>query len=238
MKKLFVYLGSLLCGLLIFFTSCSNKDVVEYSGSQIGKCLMAKDFEYEKLLTKADVTKYVAIEEASYKMKTSAIKGQYGYCSYEWLSDRPDLELEVAGQLIKGPDKNRVKLTMLDFYTDDDLKLYSQPSALALFDQSYKKLSQAEYDELLANLKKEYAGDAAGYQQAKGFLDVRMNFTFRPVENLGDRAYWKWHDTHGIELVVLSGASRFTIESKTSGDAETAMKHAVNFAREVLAKCE
>lgn len=232
MKKIL----SLLFGAILL-AACGNSENVANDDDTISKCLMAKDYKYEELLTKADIAKHIAIDEASYEMEISPTKGEYGSCTYKWLSDRPDLEIEILGQTIQGPDKNFVVVKMLDFYTDRDLKLYSQASAQALFDQSYKKLSQQEYNELLGNLEKEYANDASQFEKAKGFLDARMNFKFEPVEGLGDRAYWKWHDTHGIELVVLAGATRFTIENKTSGDQSTALAHAVKFAEEVLAKC-
>lgn len=224
---------------IVFSLSCKDSEKHPEAGTDpVSKCLMAKDYRYEELLTKTDIAKHVTIDESSYKMSVSSIKGVYGSCSYEWLSNRPDLEIEVSGQVIKGPDKNRVKLTKLDFYTDKELQLYKHDSAISLFDQSYKKLSQQEYNELLANLKKEYANSEADFKQAKGFLDQRMKFTFEPVQNLGDRAYWKWNDTYGLELVVLSGVAHFTIETKLSAKAESSLEAAVKFAKEVLAKCK
>lgn len=229
----------LLFTITFLFISCKDSEKQPEIGTdKISKCLIAKDYKYEELLTKADLAKHVVIDESSYKMNVSNIKGVYGSCSYEWASNRPDLEIEVAGQIIKGPDKNRVKITKLDFYTDQELKLYTQESAISLFDQSYKKLSQQEYNELLANLEKEYANSPTDFKQAKGFLDQRMKLTFEPVQNLGDRAYWKWNDTYGIELVVLSGVARFTIEAKLSAQANSSLESAVKFAKEVLAKCK
>lgn len=230
-------LGLYLFGFVLFLMSCSDKTDIAEGSSPITKCLMAKDYKYEELLTKNDVAKYTSIDEASYKMDISPTKGTYGYCEYKWKSDRPDLVIEVAGQTITGPDRNIVKLTKLDFYTDSQLKLYNQESAIALFDQSYKKLSQEEYNELLANLEKQYANNPEGFEQAKGFLDVRMNLKYQPVENLGDRAYWKWHNTYGLELVVLAGTAHFSIEAKLSAEANNTLDIAIKLAKEVLAKC-
>ncbi len=147
------------------------------------------------------------------------------------------MEIEILGYNVPVPDHNQVVIKMLDFYSDAQLKLYQQEDAIALFEQSYKRLSQSEYDELLANLEKAYANDPSGFETAKGFLDARMTFRYEPIDNLGTRAYWKWHDEYGIELVVLSGAARFTIETKLSADAAPSLDLAVKFAREVLAKC-
>src|SRR5690606_37602310 len=102
---------------------------------------------------------------------------------------------------------------------------------------TYKKLSQQEYNDLLSNLQKEYANDQTGYLKAKEFLDLRMTFNYESLNNLGDRAYYQWNEESGIILIVLVGSSHFTVESKTSGDKNIALNHAVLFAKEVLAKC-
>lgn len=237
MKNIFSHVslvGAALCSALLLF-ACSkdtgDKDKVGTS------CFEKFDYRYEDMLTKADVAKHVTIDEPSFKMNISSTKGEYGDCSYEWRSDRPDLELEISGQILKAPDRNRVKLTRLTFYTDSELKLYSQESALSLFNQSYKKLSQSEYDELLANMKKEFGENTTRFKEAKGFLDTRMKFTYQPVENLGTQAYWKWDDRYGIELVVLLGSAHFRVETKVTDKANSTLEAAVKFAREVLAKC-
>lgn len=225
-------------GITMLFTACETKKEMSNESSQhIAQCLMAKDYKYEDLLTKEDIAKHVEIDEATFKFEISPVKGEYGSCSYEWKSDRPDTQMELLGQMIPVKDNNRVTLKMLSFYTDSELKLYNQATASDLFDQSYKKLSQQEYESLLANLHKEYANDAAGFDQAKGFLDARMKLTYQPIENLGSGAYYSWHEEHGIKLAVLAESAHFIIESKTSGNSKTALQDAVLFAKEVLAKC-
>lgn len=232
---------NLLCimlGLTVLFTACdSTKENVSKDSQKIAQCLKAKNYKYEELLTKNDIAKHVSIDEETFKFEISPVKGEYGSCSYEWKSDRPDTQMELLGQMIPVKDNNRVMLKMLSFYTDSELKLYNQATASDLFDQSYKKLSQQEYESLLANLHKEYANDAAGFEQAKGFLDARMKLTYQPVENLGSGAYYSWHEEHGIKLAVLAESAHFIIESKTSGNSKTALQDAVHFAKEVLAKC-
>lgn len=231
-KLLFLVLSTSLT-----LVSCSDKETTLNGQNSTDRCLMSKDHKYEDLLTKADIAKHVDIDEGSYKMEISSIKGQYGYCKYEWLSDRPDLETDILGQIIKSPDKNHVKITQLDFYTDSELKLYQQADAIALFERAYKKINQQEYDELVEKLQTQYANDPTGFEEAKGFLDARLNLKYEAVSNLADRAYWKWHDQHGIELVVLTGAAHFEIVAKLSADAQTTLDASVKLAREVLAKC-
>lgn len=201
------------------------------------ECFMAMDYSYEKLLTKEDVGKHAVIDEASYEMEVSPTKGTYGDCTYSWASDRPAIPIEVSGMRIDTKDDNFVRIKGLNFYNEDDLELYNQESALALFDRGYKKLSQSEYEEEVENLKNNYS-DEGQLNQAIKFLDARMQLTYKPVENLGDRAYWKWDDRYGISLHVLTGPVQFTVETKISAGAETSLEAAVNFAREVLAKCD
>jgi|GEM_PF-645192 len=210
------------------------------SSSAISQCLAAKDYQYQELLTKADIAKHVNIDESSYEEKISTTKGKYGSCVYRWASDRPEKEItsKVTGAVFKRPDKNQVTIKLLDFYTDKDLERNKQESVLDLFDQGYKKLSQDEYDELLANFEKKLGDKPKDLARAKKMLDSRMKFTYKAVDNLGDRAYWKWNDEYGIELIVLAGKAKFTILSKTTGQPATSLDHAVQFAQEVLAKCE
>ena len=206
----------------------------------IAECLASKDYNYEELLTKADIAKHISIDESSYKKDVSSTQGKYGSCVYRWKSDRPDKEITsvVTGAVHKRPDKNEVTIKLLDFYDDDDLNRYEQGSALELFDQSYKKLSAAEHDEILANMEKKLGDKPEDLARAKKMMDSRMKFTYESVEELADRAYWKWSDEYGIELIVLAGTARFTILSKTTAEPETSLDHAVKFAKEVLAKCK
>lgn len=240
-KTLYILIGT---GLL----SCSNTgnadtdktytDKARTEFNAISQCLEDKNYQYETLLTKADIAKYVPIDEASFKEDIASRKDKYGSCVYSWTSDRPEKEIvsKATGATFKRPDRNKVTIKLLDFYTDKDLKTHNQDSPADLFDQGYKKLSQAEYDELLANLEQKLRDKPEDLARAKKMLDRRMKFKYKPVETLGDRAYWKWTD-YGVELVVLAGRARFTILSKTAGDPETALEHATHFAREVLAKC-
>ncbi len=224
---------------LSIFLACAGKGENEQKSDAISQCLADKDYQYKTLLTKADISKYVTIDEPSYKMKISSTKGKYGSCVYSWESNRPEKEIvsKATGATFNRPDKNQVTIKMLDFYTDEDLERNKQESAIDLFDQGYKKLSQAEYDELLANFEKKFTNQPERLAQAKKMLESRMKFTYKPIDNLGDRAYWKWTD-YGVELVVLIGRARFTILNKTTGAPETSLDHAILFCKEVLAKCE
>ena len=222
--------------VVILFSACAGKGDNEQKSDAISQGLADKDYDYEALLTKADIAKHVNIDESSFKKEISATKGKYGNCTYSWESGRPKMEKVIAGRDMKLPDPNKVVIKLLDCYTEEDIEKNEQKSAIDLFDMGYKKLSQAEYDELLANFEKKLGDKPKELAQAKKMMESRMDFTYKPIDNLGDRAYWKWND-YGIELVVLTGNARFTILSKTTGKPESSLEHAVNFAKEVLAKC-
>lgn len=222
--------------VVILFSACAGKGGNEHKSDDISQCLADKDYDYEALLAKADIAKHVTIDEASFEMKISPTKGKYGSSTYSWESDRPKIEKMIAGRDMELPDPNKVVIKLLDFYTDEDLEKNKQESAIDLFDMGYKKLSQEEYNEILANLEKKLGDKPEDLARAKKMMESRMDFTYKPIDNLGDRAYWKWND-YGIELVVLTGYAKFTILSKTTGEPETSLKDAVNFAKEVLAKC-
>lgn len=233
----------LLFGAILTFACAgsveTSTDTGETSATSeaISQCLANKDYQYNELLTKADVAKYVDIDESSFKENISRTEGKYGYCTYSWASERPKIERTILGRDVEIPDNNQVTIKLLDFYTDNDLENYEKGSAIELFDQGYKKLSPSEYDKLLANMAEKLGDKQKELERAKKMLDSRMNFQYKPIHDLGDRAYWKWSD-YGIELVVLIGKARFTIESKTTGEPETSLDHAIHFAQEVLAKCE
>src|SRR5690554_915674 len=222
---------------LLFILSCGNQSTEESTAEtartsqsidkKTSACFEKFDDRYDELLTRSDIEEILSIDDASYQMETS-----YGSAQHQWNSDRPDLEYNIAGQSIKGPDRNRIVIKNLNFYDSTDAD-----EIMGNFDTSYKKLTQEEYDQLLSNLEKNYENDAAGLERAKGFLDARLNLEFESLNGLGDAAYWKWHDQHGIELAVLVGDTHFIIENKTAVSKEENLEIAKQLAEKVIEKC-
>ncbi|WP_417867121.1 hypothetical protein [Xanthomarina gelatinilytica] len=84
MKKiLYLLIGA---GILL---ACSDTNKTALESKALSQCLAAKDYRYEMLLTKADIAKYVNINEASFKKEISSTKGKYGSCTYSWESGCP-----------------------------------------------------------------------------------------------------------------------------------------------------
>lgn len=231
MKK--VHILFIATGLL---AACSKDDSGPTWNDKFGSCFQNFDYQYEKMLTKADVNKHITIDEASYKLDVSSIKGQYGNATYSWNSNRPDVEMELLGQKFMVPDQNRVEFTQLHFYNAKELELYSQQSVIDLFDIEYRELSDAEVKEMRENLERQYASDPTGLEQANKLLDARLNFNYKRLDQLGDRAYWSWGQ-YGLELNVLAGTASFSLRTKLSAEAATTLPITVALAKEILTKC-
>jgi len=235
MKNLLITICS-----IFLFASCSSSEDKPAPDVDLAMadCLQNFGYAYDKLLTREDISRHLTIDEASFKKEVRPNKDQYGSCKYTWDSDRPELEMELLGQMIKYPDRNIVEVKNLNFYSNQDLELYNHKSFVDLFEMGYKPLSDAEYNQLKANAEKELATNAEALENALRLLEIRREMQYQAVANLGTRAYWKWDATHGIELTVLAGTATFTIVAKTADNAQEGLSAAVKFAQEVLDKCK
>lgn len=225
---------------LLVLASCSSKGgdaEPTPDGLAATNCFKAFDYRYENILTKADILKHTTIDEPSFEQEVSSIKGEYGSCTYKWESGRTR-QMELLGQLITAPDPNMVGMKLLSFYTVDDLRKYNQQSITELFEIGYRALSEEEYQQMVTNLEKEYAGNPEGLATAKKLLEARMSSNYTPVNGLGDSAFWSWHDMWGIELAVLVGATKFVIVTKVSTESKASLDLAIAAAKEVISKCE
>lgn len=225
---------------LLILASCSSKGgdaEPTPDGLAATNCFKAFDYRYENILTKADILKHTTIDEPSFEQEVSTIKGEYGSCTYTWESGRTR-QMELLGQLITAPDPNMVGMKLLSFYTVGDLKKYNQQSIIDLFEIGYRALSAEEYQQMVANLEKEYAGNPEELATAKKLLEARMSSNYTAVDGLGDSAFWSWHDMWGIELAVLVGATKFVITTKVSTEPKASLDLAVAAAKEVMSKCD
>lgn len=229
----------IVCSALLF-ASCSSGDNKPSPDNETASsdCLKGFNYEYEKLLTKQDLSKHLQIDDSSFKTEVRPNKDNYGSCQYKWDSNRPEQEMELLGQIIKVADPNIVEIKNLNFYSQKDLELYNHKSFIDLFEMGYKPLSDEEYNSLKSNLEKEFANNKVALDNAVKLLDIRKSSSYQVVDNLGTRAFWKWNDLHGIDLTVLAGSAKFSIASKTSGNAQESLATAVKLAQEVLAKCK
>lgn len=237
MKKL-----TFLAGIALVLCSCNsgNKNSSD-SPSEISKensvsgnvnvsdCLESFEKDYEKLLSKEDMVSVFEFnpENAKHNLRS----GGYGEHNYRWESDRAPIVTTILNQEIKGPDYNSIGIANLSFY-DDDSELKSNKD---YFDRGYKTLSEAELKQIEDNLAKQ--SDEVK-KSGEGFMEVRKKSQWEFVDGVGTSAWYKWHDTHGGELAVLSGRAKFDILVKVSKDRDENRDLAKKLAQKVIDKCK
>lgn len=210
-------------------SSSSNSDKSAETLNKSYDCLKEYQEDYSGLLTKEDMTAVYSFDLNTAKVELRP--GNYGRHIYSWLSDRPDLEYEVSGMKLKGPDRNTMGVALLSFYSDDsDMK-----STRKLFDRGYKQLSEKELKEIENNLSKQ---NNEIKKTGKDMMKVRKKSNWDFVENIGSSSWYKWNNQFGGELAVLAGKAKFYIRLKISDDPQENLEVAKKLAEKVLAKCD
>lgn len=237
MKKL-----TFLAGIAFMLFSCNsgNKDSQSTSESSqesklsegnvnVSNCLEAFEKDYEKLLSKEDMVSVFEFnpENAKHNLRS----GSYGEHNYRWESNRAPIVTTILNQEIKGPDYNSIGVANLSFY-DDDSDLMTNKD---YFDRGYKTLSDAELKQIEDNLAKQ---SEEVKKSGEGFMEVRKKSQWEFVDGVGTSAWYKWHDTHGGELAVLSGRATFDILLKVSEDPDENRDLAKKLAQKVIDKCK
>lgn len=225
--------------------SAGEKTASTSTGSKGDKkttnCLAKFNHDYSELLTKEDVLKHIPIdnpEELEIKYDAESVKKhpKYGEIYYNWPSDRPDVQINPSFPL-KQPDENTVSLTNLEFDDGDIAKIQDR------FHTAYKTMTQEEIDAGMARMEKFYKDKPAEeLENAKNILKKRAEWDNKPVEGVGDYAYWfpyKMMDLYlGSKIVVLVGNAQFTVVAKVGENDEENFEVAKKIALEVLAKCK
>ena len=244
--------GWLFCAVLFLYScnsaeseSISEENVVSSSSlsNSVNKkadCLVTFNHDYSRLLTIDDVLKHVSIEdpqkmEVKYDEKSVQKNPEYGEIFYNWPSDRPDVQISPSFPL-KQPDMNTISLTNLDFKEGSPAEIQER------FHTSYKVMSQEEIDAGMERLEKYYKDKPAKQlESAKKLLKARGESKNKPVEGIGDYAYWfpvKVMNLYlGSKIVVLTGNAQFEVTAKLSENDEENLELAKKIALEVLAKC-
>lgn len=191
-------------------------------------CLRQFQEHYDKLLTKEEMTSIYPIDFDAAEVDLST--GNYGKHIYQWPSDRPKVEQEMAGRKFFLPDNNTMGVALLSFYPEDsDLK-----SNRENFDMAYKKLSEKELKKISDNLDKQ-KDDIK--ETGKKMMESRAKNNWDFVDGLGSSAWYKWNERYGGELAVLAGNAKFYIRLKTNEDPNENLEIAKKLAQKVLDKC-
>lgn len=210
------------------------------SSKKIASCLAKFDHDYSKLLTKDDVVKHISMdntEDLKIKYDAESVKKypEYGEIYYTWPSERPAVQLNPSFPS-RVPDDNTISLTNLAFQDGDADQLRSR------FQTSYKEMSQEEIDAGMSRLEKSYKDKPAeDLETAKKLLEGRGKSKNKPVEGVGDYAYWFPTSVMGMKLgskiVVLAGNAQFEVVAKVGDNDEENFEVAKKIALEILSKC-
>lgn len=203
------------------------------------KCFSEFDYDYSKILSKADVLKVISAERSRSIHVTydaQPISKHYNHCTYTWPSDRPEMIMNIAGHHVKMEDKNSIQIGMLS------ISNLTKEQALAAFEMKYKFLTRQEIHEMQRKMEATYPGERkAELQQAKLFLQTRRHVYFNYLGDVGTAAYWRDVITsgvnHGIELHVLAGKVEFKLAVKASNSRKENVRIAKRIAKVILAKC-
>lgn len=237
MKKSMYLLG---IALVLFSCNSGNKEtsdsVSDDATGTVNKsaegnsydCLKQFQEDYSKLLTKEEMASVYPFKFDEAKVDLSP--GNYGSHIYSWPSDRPDVEQEISGMKIKGPDYNTMGVTMLSFYSNDK----DMQSTRDYFDMGYKQLSEKELKQIDENLEKQ---DEEIKNTGKDMMKIRANRSWEFVDGTGNSAWYKWNERWGGELAVLAGKATFNIKVKVSEDPDENRGIAEKLAEMILEKC-
>lgn len=211
--------------------SSSKREKASKGDLKISDCLEKFDHDYAKMLTLDDLASHQELDQSTVKTKVSPTKGEYGSVSYTWASDRPEKEMVLNSHKMMVPDNNYVELKNMFFYDDGSAE------TVELFERGYKKLSEKELAQIEANLEKSFAEKPDELENAKKLMKVREATKHSEVPDLGTRAYWKWDERFGGDLITLVGKAKFTVVAKVSKDPDTSLAFAKKLAQEVIDKC-
>jgi hypothetical protein len=199
---------------------------------KVSNCLESFNYDYVRMLTIDDIVKNHDVGDLlKVEIKDGEVKGEYGSVTYIWPSGRPDIQTKINTIVMGVPDPNSVILKKLAFYDN------SSEETVEHFSRSYEYLSTKELKEVNVNLEKNFGDDPERLAQAKSLMKSRESMNFELIEGIGTRAYWRWGDKFGGELVSLIGRSKFTVITKVSIDSSENLELAKRLALEVINKC-
>lgn len=217
--------------LLLFNSSCELVDNIfspEQKNTYINQCLISYTHNYEKLLSKEELSLLFVIEKDLINMDTTDLNKTH---TYTWKSSADALTNSYEWR------NNYITIESLIFFTESQLKYFDEPSSINYFDHHYQPIDTHEYQLLLDNLSKSFNSEEEDFIKRKTFLKQRLNKEFILLENLGDRAYWFADENATITLIILKEEAALTLKSNTSDHLTEGLDHAIQVAKLILSKC-
>lgn len=197
-------------------------------------CFERYSTQYDKLLTKADISKQYPIDfaKAEKEYDTTNTSPSYEEMVYSWPSERTRT-LEVMGNQYTLPVDNKIGVGSIRFFSEDE------KFPLKRFKSMYD-LSDVEKENAQKSIAKEVDKhgelDKPSKKTAKKLTgSILSNMKFTPVNGVGDAAVWDYMESG---LIVLKGRTRFTVFVDVGTDHKKDVALAKELAKSILAKCE
>lgn len=206
-----------------------ENDGIENKDSEAYACLKEYEDRYDELASVKDMASVYPFEDQDYRVDLS--NGSYGNHTVIWPSDRPNMDLVVAGTKMNIPDQNSMSLAVISTYSEN----MTLEAVRDRFEMGYKELSKEELEQINKNLEKT-EGEVG--ETGKKLMDVRQKTNYAKIDNIGTSAWYKWSDTYGGELAVLGGRTKFDIRIRISNDSVYNLEHSKKLALLILEKCK
>lgn len=229
MKKIILIIG---IGIIIFSCKSDKKESEEVLAQEevenTQDCLERFDNKYDELLTREELISVYPFNNEDVKVDVS--NRSYGHHTITWPSNRPNMNMKVAGREMNLPDENFLSVAVLNFYSQN----LTPNDLIKRFDRGYKNLTENELEEInknLADLPEE------NKQINQELMDARSKMDYAHVENIGQSAWYKWNENYGGELAVLLGRAKFDIRVKISKDSIENLDLSKKIAMIIVEKC-
>lgn len=191
-------------------------------------CLREFEDRYDELITKSEMASVYPFNEEEAKISIS--NKSYGHHTISWPSDRPNLNLKVAGTEMNVPDENSMSVAVLNFYSDES----ALEEVLKQFERGYKQLSEEELEQINKNLENAAEENREINQK---LMDARTKMNYAYINNIGSSAWYKWNDDYGGELAVLANRAKFNVRMKISKDSLENLEYSKKMAILIIEKC-
>ena len=175
--------------------------------------------------------------EAVLKMKSTQ---DYLSCKFSWPSDRT-MTVSVGDRSMTVPIENSVGIGFIKILTEEKLKSRGKDNYVHWFEDHHKNVTEEDMKSLEGDVDKKLEEEGLGEESkkaAKSIMKMASNFTFTPVEGIGDMASYETNPkTSSITLDVLHGEVIFGTTVDISEDREKNLEVAKAISKEILKNC-
>lgn len=226
--------------LLFVMNACKsdNKDPQEnengISNMETTSCFERYSTKYDKLLTKADISKQYPVDfsKAEKEYDTTNTPSSYEEMVYSWPSKRTRT-MEVLGRKYTLPVDNKIGMGSIRFFSEDEKYPINRFTSMYDLSDTEKEKAKESIDKEVD--KKEQLDKQSKKTAKKLTGSILSNMKFSPVEGVGDAAVWDYMES---SLIVLKGRTRFTVIVDVGTNHQEEVNLAKKLAKSIMEKCE